>query len=94
MGTPVKFSGYNVNLMPPLNSENIAAIPVFNNGVCTVSCWELSDEEVAEIVKSRRVFLTVLFGKTSPPVYVGSEQAVRDVVSDYGVWKREALKDG
>jgi hypothetical protein len=92
MGTPVKFAGYNVNLQTPLNSENIAVIPVFNNSICTVSCWELSDEELAEIIKSKRVYLTVLFGKTSPPVYVGSEETVRSVVADYGVWPRDQRK--
>jgi hypothetical protein len=88
MGTPVAFEGANVILQPPSGSENIAPLPIFRNGTCCVSCWELSDEEIAEIVKSRRVYLSVFFGKTQPPVFVGCESQVRDVIADYGVWKR------
>ncbi len=89
MGSPVEFEGQNFVLRPPAQAENSTPLPVFRNGTCCVSCWELNDDEIAEIVKSRRVYLTVFFGNTQPPVFVGSEREVRDIVADYGVWKRD-----
>lgn len=88
MATPVEFEGQNLLLRAPAGSENIGALPIFRNGKCCVSCWELSDGEIAEIVRSKRVYLSVFFGDTQPPVFVGCEQQVRDVIADYGVWKR------
>jgi len=88
MGTPVEFDGQNFVLQPPRGAENIRPLPIFRNGKCCVSCWELSDEEIAEIMKSRRVYLSVVLGDTQPPVFVGSEDQVRRFVADYGVWKR------
>ncbi|MFZ5689624.1 MAG: hypothetical protein ACOY5F_00070 [Pseudomonadota bacterium] len=89
MGTPVEFEGQNFVLRPPTNAENILPLPVFRNGKCCVSCWELSDSEIDEIVRSRRVYVTVFLGDTQPPVYVGSEADVRGFIADYGVWKRD-----
>lgn len=85
---PTEFAGQNYVLAAPDGVENVAPLPVFRNGACCVSCWELSDDELAEITRSRRVFLSVFMGATQPPVYVGSETTTRQVVADYGVWKR------
>lgn len=87
MGIPVEFEGHNHVLRAPGGAENVTPLPIFRNGTCCVSCWELSDDEIAEIVKSRRIYLSVFFGNTQPPVFVGSERQVRDVIADYGVWK-------
>lgn len=88
MSTPVAFEGHNRTLGAPDGAENVSALPIFGNGVCCVSAWELTDEELAEITKSRRVFLSVFYGNSQPPVYVGSETTVREIVADYGAWKR------
>lgn len=88
MGQPVEFEGQNLVLRPPAGSENVSPLPIFRNGTCCVSCWELSDAEIAEIVKSRRVYLSVFFGQTQPPVFLGGEEEVRAIIADYGVWKR------
>jgi hypothetical protein len=89
MGTPVEFEGQNFVLRPPGKAENVLPLPIFRNGTCCVSCWELTDDEIAEIVRSRRVYISVFFGNTQPPVFVGSERQVRDFIADYGVWKRD-----
>lgn len=36
-----------------------------------ISCWELSAEELAEVAKTGRVFISVYSGCTAPPVWVG-----------------------
>lgn len=91
MASPVQFAGANLRLLPPEGAENVQEMSTFTNGVCVVSCWQLEPDEIAAIVKSGCVWLTVLSGQTAPPVFVGSESAVRGVVVDFGpVWQREA----
>ena len=85
MGEAVEFKGFNCRLH---GAENVGEMPVFRNGVTSTSCWELAPEELVEIIRTGRVYVAVMFGKTQPPVYVGSETAVRAMTADYGVWKR------
>jgi len=86
---PVDFKGSNIVLRPPAGSESsMQTLPIFRNGSCCVSCWELSSDEIEEITRTGRVYLSVFSGATQPPVYVGSETRVRDMVADTGVWKR------
>lgn len=76
--------------LPPQGAENVEALHTYTNGTCSVSCWELTQDEIAEVLRTGRVFLTVLSGTTQSPVFVGSEESVRSVVVDYGgVWARE-----
>ncbi|NNU62445.1 hypothetical protein [Ochrobactrum soli] len=90
MATPTKFHGSNMKLLPPAGSENVEPLHTFTNGCCSVSCWELSPEEQAEIIRTGRVFLSVFSGRSQAPVFVGSEDTVRSVVVDFGgVWARE-----
>ena len=90
MGTPVDFPGSNFRYLPPPGrEETIGDLPVFKNGRCIVSVWELDDEELAEIIRTKRVFLSSMSGNTMFPVFVGSEKTVRSVVVDTGpVWER------
>jgi hypothetical protein len=88
MSAPVNFKGHNHVLKPPPDSENVLPLPIFRNGRCCVSCWQFTKKELAEINRTGRVYVTVFSGNSQPPVYVGSETTVREVVADYGVWKR------
>jgi hypothetical protein len=89
MSEPVAFTGHNMTLAPPKGSKNVGTLPIFRNGLCCVSCWQLTKEELAEVIASDgKVFITVMSGATQPPIYVGSETTVREVCADYGVWKR------
>ncbi|MFD1328278.1 hypothetical protein [Mycoplana ramosa] len=95
MAQPVNFSGANMLLRAPEGSENVSDLATYTNGFCSVSCWEFDADELAEILRTGRVFLSVFSGKTQPPVFVGSEASMRSVVVDYGgVWKREERSDG
>lgn len=88
MAGAVEFEGQNLILQPPPGAENISPLPIFRNGTCCVSCWQLSPEEMAEVQRTGRVYLSVFWGMTQPPVFVGSEETVRGLIADYGVWKR------
>lgn len=89
MGHAVKFPGANSILTAPPGAENVSDLHTFKNGVSCVSCWQLSDDELAEVQRTGRVFLSVMSGRTQPPVFVGSESAVRELEADYGVWRKE-----
>lgn len=87
MGHPVAFKGYNGTLGAPMGAENVMALPVFRNGVCSVSCWQLSPEEAAEVARTGRIFVSVFAGRTQPPIFAGGERETRELIADYGVWK-------
>lgn len=90
MAQAVRFSGTNMVLKPPVGSENVADLHTFTNGNCSVSCWELSPEELAEINRTGRVFVSILSGHTQPPVFVGSQTIMRGFLVDYGgTWRAE-----
>lgn len=88
MAHGVKFDGWNKVYGPPAGRDDVSAQHhVFVNGTCIVDCWELTDAELEEIIRTRRVFVSLLSGDTLFPKFVGSESTVRSVVVDYGkVW--------
>jgi hypothetical protein len=88
MGTSVKFDGTNVVMKAPEGAENVVDVHAFTNNVCCVTCWELTPDEIEEIVKTKRCYVSVFFGGGMPPIFVGDEAAVRDIVADYGVWSK------
>lgn len=90
MGEPVSFPGQNTVLRsPPGQEDTVSELYTFTNGYCSVSCWRLSPEELAEINRTGMVFISIFSGRTQPPIFVGDEEAVRSVVVDYGdVWKK------
>lgn len=90
MGTPVQFKGQNNVLKAPKGVDNISCtdLPVFNNGRSSTSVWELSEKEIEEIIKTKKIYLTVWFGMSQPPVYVGDEESTRGLVADNGVWSK------
>ncbi|WP_321385665.1 hypothetical protein [Rhizobium sp.] len=90
MGEPVSFPGQNMVLRaPPGQEETVRDLYTFTNGYCSVSCWQLSAEELAEINRTGMVFISIFSGRSQPPVFVGDEESVRSIVVDYGgVWKK------
>lgn len=88
MGSVVDFKGSNHTFGPPKGEEDrCGSLPCFVNGTHVVSAWELTDAEIEEIVRTRRVFLSTWTGRGMVPVFVGSESVVRSVVVDFGkIW--------
>lgn len=86
MAQPVNFQGANRRLDAPAGREhNVSPLYVFANGMVCVSCWELTPEEIA----TGRVYLSVFFGPTQPPVLIADEDVTRSVIADVGgVWKK------
>lgn len=90
MGKGVAFEGANVVYNPPAGvpEDQCSAIHVFRNSRDLVTCWELTDEELADVIRTRRVWFTMQSGRTLFPHFIGSERTVHMLVADDGpVWK-------
>ena len=89
MADPVVFVGANLPLGPPPGRPDVRPIQVFRNRACLVSCWQLSEAELAEIVRTGRVYLAVM-GFGMPPVFVASESEMRAFTVDAGPLPKQA----
>jgi hypothetical protein len=70
-----------------MDETQVSSLPVYSNGVDCVSCWELTEEEKAEVARTGRIFLLITgFSGTMPPSWVGGEEGVRAMIADNGVW--------
>jgi len=95
MANVVKFKGHNKILKPYPGSEGfVQDLPIFTNGKACVSCWEFTKNEYIQFIRDHqngvklRVFVSVL-AAGQPPIYIGTEDSVRAMVSDFGaVWKK------
>lgn len=93
MANPVKWHGANKILRAGNQDDRIVELNIFNNGHCSVSCWQLTDEELVDIIQSGgKIYLAVMYGPSQPPVFVGTEDSVRRIAIDFGgVWKKEKV---
>lgn len=66
---PVEFPEANARLTPPscLTEAECGKLPVYRDGQYCISCWELSSDDLMEILQTKRVWLWVM-GETQPPV--------------------------
>lgn len=88
MAQSIDWEGTNFTLLPPsgVDETQCSTMRAFFNGACFVSCWEPSPAELEEIIRTGQVFAS-LWGHP-PPLFIGSESAVHEVVADFGpVWK-------
>lgn len=96
MAEAINFPGSNFTFTAPPDRDDMRDLHTFrqHGGPCNVSCWRLTPEELEEVKRTGCVFISVHSGLVFPPIFVGSEDAVRSVVVDYGqVWKK-APSDG
>lgn len=90
MSKPIDWYGKNKILKAPKGTteEQVQDLHVFNNGVVSVSRWQLSEKALNEVLKTGCIFVSCLSGNTQPPIFIGSHDEVREVAVDYGpVWK-------
>lgn len=90
MSQCVDFKGTTITLTPPsgMDEMQVRTIRAYRNDLYFVTCWEFTDEEITEIIRTRRVYLSVMSQASMPPVYIGSEGDTRDLISDHGAWAR------
>lgn len=67
---PVEFKERNTVFLPAEGEEaNVGNMPALVHGIAegqaVTSCWDVSDEELEDIIKTKRVYMTVL-GRPAP----------------------------
>lgn len=72
---PIDFPGrtHNLGKPPTMSEEQCGALPIkldVTRGLM-ISCWELTDDEVVDILKTKKVYLTC-FGTKHPPVAIST----------------------
>lgn len=68
--TPVPFPEVNVVLQKPksMTDEECTPLPIYRGGGECISCWQLTTEELMEVLQSKRIWIRVLSGKSQPPI--------------------------
>lgn len=69
MAEPVPFKEANVTLGAPPGSPNVLELSVYRGEGLVVSKWRLTEPEIAEIVRTGFVWVSVV-GRTTPPLAV------------------------
>lgn len=83
MATGTGFDGANTLFKG--GAENVNDIMAFKNRSCVVTCWDLTDAEIAEIVATRKVWAMQFYGGGLVPHYIsGEREDMRAMVADYG----------
>lgn len=77
---PIKNENTNDVLLPPEGSEDIIPLPiariVFSDGTQAVeSCWELTEDEIQEIIKTKRIYFLSI-SRTHPPIWIGTKSHI------------------
>ena len=75
MAQPLAFAEANLILYPPEGMEDdVMPLHVRATDCSAVSCWKLSEKELAEIQRTGVVWLSVMGGRM-PPVMVSGQKA-------------------
>lgn len=88
MAYAVNFVGSNVTLLAPPGRDDVEDLHVMRNRGMVVSCWQLEPEEVDEVLRTGRIFLSVM-GATMAPAFIGSGEVMRNFTADYGALPRQ-----
>ena len=74
MATPSEFPQQNRVFTAPatMTSDECGTLPAFSDGQQHISCWVLTEEEVAEVRATGRVWLAVA-GQGQPPVWIAGQ---------------------
>ncbi len=91
MAHAVEFDGANLVLQPPLGRDDVSPLPIFRNRGMVVSCWELEPDELEEVRRTARIFLSIM-GPTMAPAFIGTGEVMRDFTAEYGVLPRQQLQ--
>lgn len=75
---PVKFKEANRKLLKPegMTDEECSALWVYTDGKQCISCWKLSWKQRIKALLFGRVWLSVLYGGTQPPVWLDCDKTV------------------
>lgn len=93
MAYAVNFTGANLVLKAPPGRDDVNDLHVMRNRRMVVSCWQLEPEELEQVMRTGRIYLSVL-GPTQPPAFIGGEDIMRSFTADFGVMPKQENVDG
>jgi hypothetical protein len=76
--SPIKFPEANKNLLKPqdMTDEECSSLWVFSDGEQCISCWKLTFWQRIQALLFGKIWLSVLFGQTQPPVWLDCSKTV------------------
>ena len=75
---PKKFKEQNKVLIKPdsMTNQECGSLPIYTNGEQCISCWELSDDDIMDIVKYKKIWVGVYSGENQPPIWLDTRKNV------------------
>ena len=75
---PIVFKQANTTLVRPstMTPDECSPLPVFSDGQQTISCWNLSFKERIVALFIGKVWMSVRFGGSQPPVWLQCAKTV------------------
>lgn len=72
---PVFFPEHTKVLNKPesMTDHECSPLHVYTHGEYCLSCWELSDDEIQELIKTKKLWLWIFSGSTQPPISASVE---------------------
>lgn len=68
---PIEFPEKNHILGPPPGQEEeCSSLHTWTDMFSSLSCWQLTDEEILELYDTHKLFVRIWYGPVSPPVMV------------------------
>lgn len=99
MATSVPFNPNNKIYERPLDEGeeigNTGPLYAYNNGVLSMTCWQLSPEELEEVCKTGQVWLAVrTANRAMRPTWLGSYLEMKRQTLDFagGIWFKPGHK--
>ena len=69
--SPIEHRFANVTLNAPTGKEDeVLPLPVYTDGEQCISCWQMSWRERLSALFFGRVWISVLSGRTQPPIWL------------------------
>lgn len=65
---PVIFTQANRCLTAPVSNPDVKPLYVYTDGLQCISVWQLTDDEIETLVKSKKLYISVYSGETQPPI--------------------------
>lgn len=59
MGIAVDFKGTNITFTAPEGNQEVRSLKAYTNGSTVVQCWQFTKEELEEIQRTGKVFITL-----------------------------------
>lgn len=85
MAITVDFQGTNMRLRAPQGDEDrVQPLRCFTNNHVVVTCWKLTPDEMVEVMRTGKIWVAQLSGRTIHPTLVADAETIRELCLDHG----------